>query len=56
MGPLLFAGLIGLVVTGLVQMFLPFNKTADLFIAGFGVLLFSGYSEPRPTFSVSCVY
>lgn len=34
-----------MLVTGLVQIFLPFNKTTDLVIACFGVLLFSGYSK-----------
>ncbi|KAJ9105066.1 hypothetical protein QFC19_003698 [Naganishia cerealis] len=44
MGPYLFAGLMGMLVTGLVQFFLPFNQTTDLIIACFGVLLFSGYT------------
>jgi FtsH-binding integral membrane protein len=34
----------GLIFAGLVQIFFPFGKTADLVYAGFGVLLFSGYS------------
>jgi FtsH-binding integral membrane protein len=38
----------GMLITGLVQIFLPFNKTTDLVIACFGVLLFSGYSELDP--------
>ncbi|KAJ9107720.1 hypothetical protein QFC21_001180 [Naganishia friedmannii] len=44
MGPYLFAGLMGMLVTGIVQIFLPFNHTTDLVIACFGVLLFSGYT------------
>lgn len=44
MGPYLFAGLMGMLVTGIVQFFLPFNHTTDLIIACFGVLLFSGYT------------
>ncbi|GHJ90153.1 hypothetical protein NliqN6_6555 [Naganishia liquefaciens] len=44
MGPYLFAGLMGLLVTGLVQILLPFNKTTDLVVSCFGVLLFSGYT------------
>ncbi|KAI5451187.1 hypothetical protein NCC49_002063 [Naganishia albida] len=44
LGPYLFAGLMGMLITGLVQIFLPFNHTTDLVIACFGVLLFSGYT------------
>jgi hypothetical protein len=54
MGPYLFAGLMGMLITGLVQIFLPFNKTTDLVIACFGVLLFSGYSEFDAEFSTGC--
>ena len=43
MGPMLSAGLWGLIGVGLIQFFLPFNQTADLIVAGFGVLIFSGY-------------
>jgi FtsH-binding integral membrane protein len=43
MGPMLSAGLWGLIGVGLIQFFLPFNQTADLVVAGFGVLIFSGY-------------
>ena len=30
-------------MTGLVAMFLPFNRTFDMIYAGIGILLFSGY-------------
>jgi FtsH-binding integral membrane protein len=40
---MLSAGLWGLIGVGLIQFFLPFNQTADLIVAGFGVLIFSGY-------------
>jgi FtsH-binding integral membrane protein len=43
MGPMLSAGLWGLIGVGLIQFFLPFSQTADLVVAGFGVLIFSGY-------------
>ncbi|KZS93931.1 UPF0005-domain-containing protein [Sistotremastrum niveocremeum HHB9708] len=43
MGPFLFAGLIALLMTGLVGMFIPFGKTMDLIYAVLGTLLFSGY-------------
>ena len=33
----------GLITTSLVQIFLPFNSTVDLVIAGFSVILFSGF-------------
>jgi FtsH-binding integral membrane protein len=42
-GPFLFAGLMGLLTASLVQIFLPFNANVDLAIAGFSVLLFSGF-------------
>jgi len=42
-GPFLFAGIMGLLTTSLVQIFLPFNSTVDLAIAGFSVILFSGF-------------
>jgi hypothetical protein len=44
LGPLLFAGIMGLIFAGFVQIFFPFSKTVDLVYAGFGVLLFSGYT------------
>jgi hypothetical protein len=40
----------GLIFAGFVQIFLPFSKTVDLVYAGFGVLLFSGYSTSLPAF------
>lgn len=40
---MLSAGLWGLIGVGLIQFFLPFSATADLVVAGFGVLIFSGY-------------
>jgi FtsH-binding integral membrane protein len=55
MGPYLFAGLMGMLITGLVQIFLPFNKTTDLVIACFGVLLFSGYSEFYANVPTRCI-
>jgi len=43
LGPWLFGGLIALVMTGIVGMFIPFNSTMDLIYAIGGSLLFSGY-------------
>ncbi|TFK91373.1 hypothetical protein K466DRAFT_482954 [Polyporus arcularius HHB13444] len=43
MGSWLFAGLIGLMMTGIVGMFIPFSRTSDLIFAAGGCLLFSGY-------------
>jgi len=43
MGPWLFGGLLALVMTGLVGVFIPFNSTMDLIYAIGGTLLFSGY-------------
>lgn len=43
MGPWLFGGLIALLMTGLVGVFIPFSKTMDLLYAIGGSLLFSGY-------------
>jgi FtsH-binding integral membrane protein len=42
-GPFLFAGIMGVLTAGLVQIFLPFNANIDLAIACFSVLLFSGF-------------
>ena len=42
-GPFLFAGLMGLLTTTLVSIFLPFNANVDLGIAAFSVILFSGF-------------
>ncbi|KIP11563.1 hypothetical protein PHLGIDRAFT_33284 [Phlebiopsis gigantea 11061_1 CR5-6] len=43
MGPWLFGGLIALMMTGIVGIFIPFGRTMDLIYAGGGTLLFSGY-------------
>jgi len=43
MGPFLFAGLFGLLMTGLVGIFIPWGRTMDIFYAGGASLLFSGY-------------
>ncbi|TDL26082.1 UPF0005-domain-containing protein [Rickenella mellea] len=43
MGPWLFGGLVALLMTGLVGIFIPFSKTMDLLYAIGGCLLFSGY-------------
>ncbi|KAF8327837.1 glutamate binding protein [Amanita rubescens] len=43
MGPFLFAGLFGLLMTGLIGIFIPWGRTMDMFYAGGASLLFSGY-------------
>jgi len=43
MAPFLFGGLMALVATGLVGIFIPFNSTIDLLYASGGCLIFSGY-------------
>ncbi|KAN0134039.1 Inhibitor of apoptosis-promoting Bax1 domain containing protein [Lactarius tabidus] len=43
MGPWLFGGLLALVMTGFVGVFIPFSSTLDLIYAIMGTLLFSGY-------------
>ena len=43
LGPWLFGGLIALVMTGFVGIFIPFSRTFDLVLAIGGTLLFSGY-------------
>ncbi|EJD02738.1 uncharacterized protein FOMMEDRAFT_84566 [Fomitiporia mediterranea MF3/22] len=43
MGPWLFGALLALLVTGLVGMFVHFDKTMDLIFAIGGALIFSGY-------------
>ncbi|KAJ3487406.1 hypothetical protein NLI96_g3550 [Meripilus lineatus] len=43
MGPWLFGGLIALMMTGFIGIFIPFSKTFDLIMAIGGCLLFSGY-------------
>lgn len=52
MGPFLFAGIIALLMTGVVGMFFPFSKTWDLVYGIGGALLFSGYI----VFDVSLLY
>jgi len=43
MAPFLFGGLIALLMTGVVGIFIPFSKTFDLIYAIGGSILFSGY-------------
>lgn len=43
MGPMLSAGLWGLIGVGLIQLFLPFSTTTDLVVSAFGVIVFAGY-------------
>jgi len=43
LGPWLFGGLIALLMTGIVGIFIPFSRTMDLIYAIGGCLLFSGY-------------
>ncbi|KAH9054262.1 UPF0005-domain-containing protein [Lactarius vividus] len=43
MGPWLFGGLLALVMTGFVGVFIPFSSTLNLIYAVVGTLLFSGY-------------
>jgi hypothetical protein len=43
MAPFLFGGLMALVATGLVGIFVPFSRTVDLVYAAGGCLIFSGY-------------
>ncbi|KAH9083630.1 UPF0005-domain-containing protein [Lactarius deliciosus] len=43
MGPWLFGGLLALVMTGFVGVFIPFSSTMNLIYALVGTLLFSGY-------------
>ncbi|CAL1706670.1 unnamed protein product [Somion occarium] len=43
MGPWLFGGLVALLMTGLVGIFIPFSRTMDIVFAAGGCLLFSGY-------------
>lgn len=43
MAPWLFGGLMALLMTGLVGIFIPFGKTMDLIYAAGGCLIFSGY-------------
>lgn len=43
MGPILLVGLLGLIVVGLVGMFVRFSRTVNIVYSGFGVLLFAGF-------------
>lgn len=43
MGPILLIGLLGLIVVGLVGMFVRFSRTVNIVYSGFGVLLFAGF-------------
>ncbi|KIK69234.1 hypothetical protein GYMLUDRAFT_35303 [Collybiopsis luxurians FD-317 M1] len=43
LGPWLFGGLVALLMTGIVGMFIPFGRTMDLIYAAGGCLIFSGY-------------
>ncbi|CAG7850912.1 Bax inhibitor 1 AltName: Full=BH3 domain-containing protein bxi1 [Serendipita indica DSM 11827] len=43
MAPFLFGGLMALVATGLVGIFIPFSRTVDLVYAAGGCVIFSGY-------------
>ncbi|KAF3794545.1 BI1-like protein [Nymphaea thermarum] len=43
LGPILFSGLILLIVTGLIQAFFPLGSAAVALCGGFGALLFSAY-------------
>ena len=43
MAPFLFGGLMALIATGLVGIFVPFSRTVDLVYAAGGCLIFSGY-------------
>ena len=37
-------GLIGLIITGVIGIFLPWGNTMEMVYSGFGVLLFSAYT------------
>ncbi|KAF5380269.1 hypothetical protein D9757_008200 [Collybiopsis confluens] len=43
LGPWLFGGLVALLMTGMVGIFIPFGRTMDLIYAAGGCLIFSGY-------------
>ena len=43
LGPWLFGGLVALMMTGIVGIFIPFGRTMDLIYAAGGCLIFSGY-------------
>jgi len=42
-GPFLYMSLWGLIIAGLIQLFLPYNSVVDFVIALFGALIFCGY-------------
>ncbi|KAJ1798986.1 hypothetical protein LPJ59_002142 [Coemansia sp. RSA 2399] len=43
LGPILFFALCAIVIVGLVQLFLPFNRTFDLIVASLTAVVFCGY-------------
>lgn len=43
LGPALFAGLVGITVTGLLQVFFPLGSTSVAIYSGIGAIIFSGY-------------
>lgn len=43
MGGYLFAGLMALFVTLILGLFIPYSRTVDMLIAGFGCLIFAAY-------------
>ena len=43
LGGFLFLCLIGMLITGLIGIFLPWSNTGEMIYSGFGVLVFSGY-------------
>ena len=44
LGGFLFAGLIGLLVVGIANFFLPWGNTGEMIYSAFGVLIFAGYA------------
>jgi len=53
MGPWLFGGLLALVMTGIVGIFIPFSSTLNLIYAIGGTLIFSGYVV-YDTYLINC--
>ncbi|KAJ1938152.1 hypothetical protein FBU59_004531, partial [Linderina macrospora] len=43
LGPILFFALMGMLMVGLVQIFVPFSRTTDLIYSVFGAVIFCGY-------------
>ncbi|KAL2923952.1 BI1-like protein [Bienertia sinuspersici] len=43
LGPVLFASLVGIIFTGLLQVFFPFGSTSVAIMGGFSAIVFSGY-------------